>query len=63
MFTLITNMKAAITFPNPPSYMTCDAIWWRNQGYVTSGLMREIAKIAYNLETVRDRAKVDSNHK
>ena len=32
--------------------MTCDAIWRRNQGYVTSGLMREIAKIAYKLDSM-----------
>ena len=57
--TLITNRKSEIAFQNPPLYLTCDATWRRNQRYVTSGLMKTFAKIVYNLETVRDRAKVN----
>jgi hypothetical protein len=58
-FTLITNRKSAIAFQNPPLYLTCDATWRRNRRYVTSGLIKKFAKIVYNLETVRDRAKVN----
>ena len=43
-----------------PFYLTCDATWLRNLRYVSSVF---INKIAYNSETVRDRTKVNINHK
>src|SRR5208282_4388237 len=61
--TLNTNRKSAIAFQNLPFYLTCDAIWRRNRRYVTSGFTNKITKIAYNSETLRDRTKVNINHK
>jgi len=57
--TLITIRKSAIAFQNLSSNLTCDATWRRNRRYVTSGFTNKITDIAYNSETVRDRAKVD----
>ena len=57
--TLITNRKSAIAFRNLPFYLTCDATWRRKRRYVTSGVINKITIIAYNSETVRDRAKVN----
>ena len=60
--TLITNRKSAIAVQNLSFNLTCDATWRRNRRYVTSGLIK-ITKMAYKSETVRDRAKVNINHK
>jgi hypothetical protein len=49
------NRMSAIAFNNMPTYLTCDATKRRNRRYVTSGLQKA-QKIAYNYETVRDRA-------
>jgi len=61
--TLITNKKSAIAVQNLSFNFTCDATWWRNRRYVTSGFINKITKIAYNSETVRDKAKVNINRK
>ena len=61
--TLIANRKSAIAVQNLSFNLTCDATWRRNRRYVTSGFISKITKIAYNSETVLDRAKVNINHK
>ena len=59
MLTLITITMSSIAVQNLPFNFTCDATWRINRRYVTSGLLKKFAKIVYNLETVRDRAKVN----
>jgi hypothetical protein len=61
--TLIANRKLAIAVQNLSFNLTCDATWRRNRRYVVSGFQKKITKIAYNSETVRDRAKVNINRK
>src|SRR5208282_2806076 len=61
--TLNTNRKSAIAFQNLRFNLTRDATWRRNRRYVTSGFTNKITKIAYSSETVRDRPKVNIEHK
>ena len=61
--TLITNRKSVIAVQNLSSNLTCDATWRRNRRYVTSGFTNKITKIPHSSETVRDRAKVNIEHK
>ena len=56
-------MKSAIAVQNLSFNLIGDATWRKNRRLVTSGIIKKITKIAYNSETVRDRANDNINHK